>query len=388
MNYKLINEGNTEIFVSEDNFLTKDPKSSNKIFYNKNMELNRDITISIMNTYKKILKEQKNILEEDINYIDAFTASGIRGIRAAKELGIHSILNDSKKELFEHIKNNVIYNNVDDLIQIKCNDANVILTNNKATIVDIDPFGSPSRYIHSAILSSKNLLNITATDTASLCGAHLWSGIRKYSSVPINCEFHSELGLRILLGFICRSMAIYNKSMNVLFSHVTRHYLRCYIEINNSIKKVNQTLKNIGYVIFCKKCGSIETINGYFISIDNKCKCGFSRSISGPLWLGSLIQRDFCNLVIKDSINLKLNKKKEMINLIESCISEIESPFYYNYHKICKQLKVSAIKIDEIIENLRINNYNASRTHMIGTGIKTNAPINIIKNIISNINKK
>ena len=388
MNYKLVNEGNTKIFVSEDNFFTKDPRSSNDIFYNKNMELNRDITISIINSYKNILQKYKGISEENINYIDAFTASGIRGIRASKELGIKSILNDSKEELIKHIKRNVIYNNVEDLTEIKCNDANILLSNYKASIVDIDPFGSPSKYMSSAIQSSNNLLNITATDTASLCGAHFLSGVRKYLSIPQNCEFHSELGLRVLLGFICRLMAIYNKSMNVLYSHVTRHYLRCYIEVNYGKKKINHTLNNIGYVIFCKKCGNIETKYGYIISTDTKCKCGNLNTVSGPLWLGSLIQKDFCKLVIKECQNLRLNKKKEMISLIESCINEIECPFYYNSHSICKQLKISALNIDEIIENLKMNNYNASRTHMMGTGIKTNASIDIIKDIFIKISKK
>lgn len=389
MSYKLINEGNTYIYTSEDNFTEKDPKTSNEVFYNPNMELNRDITIAALSIYKKDLIEKKKLKKKDITYVDAFAASGIRGIRAAKELGFFVNINDLKKELIGIMNKNVRINNVEELVKITNYDANLLLLKEKASIVDIDPFGSPSRYLDAAISSAKYFLNVTATDTASLCGAHLNSGIRKYLSFPQNSEFHAELGLRILLGYICRSMAKYNKYMNVLFSHVTRHYVRCYLEVNYGISKVNQEIKKyIGYVIFCKNCGSITTKSGLVIFSNELCTCGYKYFISGPLWLGPLKQNNFCLNIIKECNVLKLNKKKDIIKLIESCLNEIETPFYYNYHTLCKKLKLSAIKIDDIIFNLIKIGYEASRTHITGVGIKTNAPINIINDIILTISKK
>ena len=67
-------------------------------------------------------------------------------------------------------------------------------------IVDLDPFGSPAPYLDAATRSVVHLLEVTATDTAPLCGAHFNSGMRKYAAVPLNNEFHSEMGVRILLG--------------------------------------------------------------------------------------------------------------------------------------------------------------------------------------------
>ena len=113
------------------------------------------------------------------------------------------------------------------------------------------PFGTPSPFLDAASSSVHSMLSVTATDTAPLCGAHLNSGIRKYAAVPLNTEYHSEMGLRILLGACARELAKHEKGMLPLLSHVTRHYVRTYLEIIPGAKQADRTLRSMGFSIHC-----------------------------------------------------------------------------------------------------------------------------------------
>ena len=163
------------------------------------MELNRDINVAATAAFVERLLSKKDILREEIRYVDAFSASGIRGLRIAGEIGIHSTMNDWSHEAFELIKENIKINGLEEKAQATRRNANVLLHEQRFHIVDVDPFGTPSPYLDAAASSAYSMLSVTATDTAPLCGAHLNSGIRKYASVPLNTEYHSEMGLRVLL---------------------------------------------------------------------------------------------------------------------------------------------------------------------------------------------
>lgn len=52
---------------------------------------------------------------------------------------------------------------------------------------------------------------------------------------------------------------------------------------------------------------------------------------------------------------------------------------YYDVHRICSDLRISAPKIDKIINSLRELGFRATRTHYSPVGIKTDAPVETIK---------
>ena len=65
-----------------------------------------------------------------------------------------------------------------------------------------------------------------------------------------------------------------------------------------------------------------------------------------------------------------------------TCTLEIDEPFYYDLPKVFKVLKSPPKRIDDVLENLKGNGYKASRTHLADTGIKTDAPYDIVLNSI------
>ena len=378
--YFLVKEGQTEAYVSEDND-PDIPTASASVFYNPEMELNRDLNVAVTSVFVKKLMARKKFDLSQITYLDAFSASGIRGLRVAKEVGISAVLNDWKEEAATLIQKNIDHNGLGETVLVSCQNANKLLHSQKFAIVDIDPFGSPSQFLDAAVSSASFMLGVTATDTAPLCGAHLKSGMRKYSAVPLNNEFHSEMGLRILIGSMVREAAKFDKGVKPLFSHATRHYVRVYAEILNGAGNADKSLKELGFVSLCPKCGCFETKNGLAVYMNEFCpECSTptekqSRKISGPLWLGTFKEADFCDAVLLELETSALNKKEEAFKLLTVCRNEADLPFFYDQHLLCEKLKISASPMEPFLEKLRARGYTATRTHFSGTSFKTDAPM-------------
>ncbi len=380
--YRLIREGQTEVYVPADNDPDV-PLASASVFYNPAMEMNRDINVAVTSVYAKMLAERKGFDKSQITYADAFSASGIRGLRIAKEVGVAAVLNDWKEEAVSLIQKNIEHNNLQETVTATCTGADKLLHDRRFAIVDIDPFGTPAPFLDSAVSSASFFLGVTATDTAPLCGAHLKSGMRKYAAVPLNNEFHSEMGLRILIGSIARAASKFDKGMRPLFSHATRHYVRVYAEILNGAGNADKTVRELGFIAWCPKCKNTETKNGLAVFMNEECPvCAGKRKMSGPLWLGPLKDIPFCNDVISEVNALPLNKKEEAVKLLTVCRDEADIPFFYDQHLLCEMLKISAPPIEPFLKNLREAGYTATRTHFSGTSFKTDASVEIILKIL------
>ncbi len=387
MNTKTIVEGTTKVLVPIPPEGVSFPPSAAPVFYNPEMELNRDInvaaTAAFVNRLILKLQSQRDIVPADITYVDALSASGIRGIRVANELGISAVLNDWNEDAYNLIVQNIEVNNLSETTTASRKDANVLLHEKRYNIVDLDPFGTPTQFLDAAARSAVHLLEVTATDTAPLCGAHLNSGIRKYAAVPLNNEYHSEMGMRILLGKIARELAKHEKSMVPLLSHATRHYVRTYVQVQKGAKRTDKTLKEMGFIANCPDCGYRNPVFGLAVHIDKECPiCGTTTEIAGPLWLGQLHEVKFCDEVLLELEKRPLKTKENAMKIITLCRDEINIPMFYDQHVICKRLGISASTIDSLIIALHENGYEASRTHFDGISFKTNAEITDIEKIM------
>ncbi len=377
-NLKTIEEGHTKIQFPEYEKVSSDAP----VFYNPQMEMNRDISILAIQCFQH---EQ----ERDIDICDLFGGSGIRGIRYKNEIeGVgHVTINDISEVANNFEMHNVRLNNLED-VEISCHDASMFLRANRGIfdVVDIDPFGTPSPFLDSAGYSIRrnSLLCITATDTSALCGTYKEPCIRKYNSKPYKSEYCHETGVRILAGFTALTLSKYGKCIEILLSHSTEHYMRLYVRIKKGSKRTDESLKNIGYISHCKKCLYRESNKGLAIAAPELCpECGSKLIQAGPLWLGNIQNREFISKMIDEADNKSLNTKNQLLKLLNSCKIESEAcPTHYDVHDICKTLKISAPKLDLIFEELNEKGYKAVKTHFNPLGIKTDAPISEIKKII------
>lgn len=334
------------------------------VFFNPRMRLNRDIGIAMVRAL--------GISE----YLDGLSASGIRGLRVAKEGGIEKVtLNDVSPSAYQCILRNIARNDLKECEAACCN-ANSLMHERHFETVDLDPFGSPSPFLSAASRSAQSYLFVTATDTAPLCGAHLKSGIRKYMALPVKTDYHREMGARILLGLAARELARLDKAMEPLLTHATEHYVRTYLRILHGAKLADRCLEKIGYIEHCFACAN-------FIALaeprGEPCtNCGGRTVTAGPLWLGEIQDRETIEQAIPNIALENLSAKK----LLESCRNEEDVLMYYDHHRLCRRLGITPKKVDQLVEALRESGWKASRTHFTGIGIKTDAGVKDVEAIL------
>jgi len=368
---KIITEGTTRVEVPVPDENSSFPPSSVAVFYNPAMKLNRDVAVAAIACFSKD--------DSEYTYLDALSASGIRGLRISNEVGLNTTMSDWEGTSFELIKKNIELNNLTNCTALKRN-ANVVMLDNSFDIIDLDPFGTPAPFLDAACFSTKRLLCVTATDTAPLCGAHKKAGIRNYSAVPLKTEYYPEMGVRILMGAVARTLAKYDKAMTPLLSYASAHYVRLFASVKKGIKEADECVKEIGFLSHCFNCGDRKWKFGLAAHMEEKCTvCGHTTSLAGPLWFGTLHEREFCDKLFQET---EKRGFKEALKMIAACRDELDIPMHYDIHKICKSLGITAISTIELVSALRERGFQASRTHFSGISFKTDAGMGDIKRVV------
>ena len=247
----------------------------------------------------------------------------------------------------------------------------------RGTIVDIDPFGSPAKYIDCGIRATMHggILSTTATDLQVLHGLFRDACKRRYGGVPVKTEYSNEIAIRLILGCIRVIAARLDIEIIPLFVETDLHYYRTYVRILN---RPDQN-ENIGYILHCKTCGNRKVINEQ----EKSCEiCNGSIDLAGPLWIGQLFEKQFLE-TIKDEIpNYIVDKNCEKV--ISKSILESEKPgTYFTLDEIASKMKVSPLRLDRAISKLESNGFVASPTSLNPTGFRTNARIDQILEIFS-----
>jgi tRNA (guanine26-N2/guanine27-N2)-dimethyltransferase len=362
-------EGKTTFFVPAQDASTQFPPGTAPIFFNRKMELNRDATILLVS----ILKPS--------DYLDAMGASGVRGLRVANECNIPVTINDRSTQGIDLIRYNA--RQADLPVEIVQRDANALLSERSFDAVDLDPFGTPAMFVDAAVRGSRRFLFITATDTAPLCGAHLKAGKRRYFAQPMNTEYHGEVGLRILLGFVARETVKYDRGIEPLFCFAREHFVRLHLRLIRGANAADDTMKRIGYVLQCKKCQYRNEQQGMFPETVSCPHCNEKLIPIGPLWLGSIQHEATLAEMTGQLDTMQLGTKKDLARLIDLCRKELPTSSHYDYHRLTKIVGCSPPGINAVINHIIASGYPATRTHFSGYGIKTEAPLTVIFEAIS-----
>lgn len=366
-------------------------------FFNPAARLNRDISILI---YRNFVDQSR----KNISFVDSMCGLGARGVRVGKEIPqIQKVVfNDFNSISVQTAKVNAMINNIyyksDFYMSEICSFlSNVSNYDNRASIIDLDPFGTPAPYLDCVLRGVENngMVSITATDTAVLEGVYPRVCYRKYYGMPLRTTYSSEIGTRLLLSstaFVASRLDLY---IMPIFAHSYRNYIRIYCKVTKSNYLANKIIDKLGYVLHCFECGYRDFMKKS--SSDINCPlCQKKMRVGGPLWIShifdkSVIFKILAEILQSESISThKSNFVKEDKNAIKKFFEIVSKeldhiPYYYNSDEFGKIMKNSTHPLPKIIDKLINDGYNTSRTIFSPTGFKTEANLREIKYTLSQL---
>lgn len=220
--------------------------------------------------------------------------------------------------------------------------------------VDLDPFGSPSLFIESAVRGTRRhgVMAVTATDTAPLAGAQAPKCRRRYQCEPVKGPLCHEGGLRILLCNIAREVGKFDMGMRPLLCFFADHYYRCFVELLPGTVQCDRMLENLGYLGYSKD------------TLERSCspvKDAFHRY--GPFWTGPLFDR----ALLRSMDASGMGREAKCAGTLGLWREEIDSvPFLYDMNELASFTKLPTPPLVHMIGKLRETG-DASRTHFSPT---------------------
>lgn len=336
---------------------------ANGVFFNPRMEGLRNISVAFLNA----IEANKGLL------LDCTSATGIRGIRYAKEANIRNpTLIDINSKAARNAKSNVKRNKVRaKVLNISLQDfANE--SREKFDIIDLDPFGSPVPYIYDALKLSRGgtILMVTATDTAVLCGAHSSACVKQYGSLPLHNHLCKEVGIRILISHIIRKAAEFNFGAEVLMSISDMHYMRVFLRMKAGAKPAYESMMCNGFGSYCDECTSFSFSKGIAPKLSGTCaNCGSRARHFGPLFLGALSDK----LLIRKILGQELGREED--KLLRIIQEEYETPFFYSLSRLTRKIGISSAPYAPIFKEVASKGRAITRTQFDNDGVKTDAPL-------------
>ena len=382
---KKYNEGQTSFFAPAVGEIVS---ASDVVFYNPRMEFSRDVSMCLAQTYQRITGKQMDLCEP-------LTSCGVRVVRWACEVqGVRSILAGDINPKAVFLANvNANLNQVLDRAEILRTDANLLLGNclsygRRFDVIDIDPFGSPVHFIDYALRALKReggLLCLTATDMQPLCGIHPDAALRKYGGASLRTEYCHEIAIRLLVGAVVHIASEHDIGVRVAFSHSSDHYVRAYLLTKRNSVESDKSAKSMGFILHCFRCGNRKVVSKSAILVEeSKCElCGSSMRLAGPLWCGELWDDRFVHTAKEVAEEAEHRPSRRLLKMLSLISLECGGPpTYYDLHSISDSEGISSPSTSRIIEGLRSNGFNASPTHFRGTCVRTNANIDVIRELI------
>lgn len=380
MELRRVREGGTELLTPDPSaFMVRGrfEPSLAPVFYNPKMEFSRDIAVLFLRLFS-------GMREKPLEVCDPLAGSGARGIRYAKEVpGVASVVvSDLNSDAIPLITQNASINGVEGKITVCRKDANLLLSEHaepgrRFDYVDIDPFGTPSPFVDSAVRATKNggVVALTATDTAPLCGIYPKACLRKYGGIPLRGEFCHETGLRLMIGDAVTEALKHDFGTKVLVSYSVDHYFRAYLQLTLGAKRGDESSGNMGYLLHCPSCGwrSQAPLGGTLPCTCPECNGPVRRG--GPLWLGALGDEDFLSGLASADLS-GMGSNKRVSKFLPLLLGELAlPPTYYLVDEICSRIRRDVPPLSSVVESLWALGYKAAPTHFHPKAVKTDAPI-------------
>ncbi len=391
-----IKEGEVTLLVPSQAINQKEPPKF-PAFFNPAAKFNRDISILI---YRNFIDRSR----KSISFVDSMCGLGARGVRVGKEIPeIQKVIfNDFNMLSTQTAKVNTMINNIYHKSNFYTSEICSFLStssnfDNRATVIDLDPFGTPAPFLDCILRAVENdgMISITATDTAVLQGVYPRVCYRKYYGIPLRTRYSLEIGTRLLLSCTSLVASRLDLSINPIFAHSYRNYIRIYCKVSKSNYLANKISDKLGYILHCFECGYRELMKKGPSEV-NCPLCQKKMRVGGPLWVSHLFDKIVIFKILAEILESETRKTKGAIlskqdmnpnkRFFEIASKELDHiPYHYNSDEFGKLMKNSTHPLNKIVEKLIKDGYNASQTIFSQTGFRTDANLLEIKSSLSNL---
>ncbi|CAF4955775.1 unnamed protein product [Pieris macdunnoughi] len=410
--------------------------SSEKVFYNPVQEFNRDLSIAVLSVFindyrkEKAFKKCEKLKSEGIDFedshdvcvnkipvtiLEALSATGLRSIRYAKEVSnvTKIIANDLSEQAVETIKDNIVYNSVDNVIETSHDDACMLMYKHKHhskrfTAIDLDPYGCPSIFLDSAVQSVQDggLLLVTATDMAVLAGNSPETCYVKYGAISLKTKCCHEMALRILLQSIEHHANRYSRFIEPILSISADFYIRVFVKIYSGAFHCKKTTSKLSMVYQCVGCDNLtlqplgafkpnpteknpDQVKSFLPSVppvgEFCVHCNQRHHLGGPIWSAPIHNVDFVSRVLNhvEENSHKFGTAKRIQGILSMVQEELQdTPLYYILDKLFGRVHLETMPMLRMRSAILNAGYQVSFSHAAKLSIKTNAPAHIIWDII------
>ncbi|TKR60266.1 hypothetical protein L596_027541 [Steinernema carpocapsae] len=402
-------------------------------FYNPVQEFNRDLTVTVLRQFiddrREFLESRKTTTEptakkaklniandaEGIKILDALSASGLRALRFSKEIeGIEAVTaNDFSQEAVDTIKQNIIVNEVEHLVNPHYGDAIETMMAHRTLdkrfhAIDLDPYGSASIFLDSAVqaVADRGILMVTCTDMAVLCGNTPEACFNKYNSIPIRHKSCHEIALRILLRSIDSHANKYSRYIEPLLSMSVDFYIRVFVRIHTGAKEAKDSVTKLSNVLACTGCHALhldpiisKTVVGTsvrftppaahsgLVGANGKCiHCNHTVRLGGPIYSAPIHDVGFVRRLLKRVKETpdeeRFGTHDRLMGMLSVMSEELpDVPLYYEHDQLMNVVKCPVMRILSIRSALLHAGYRVSITHCTPKGLKTDAPPAFLWNI-------
>lgn len=382
-----VREGKAEIIVPKPDYyrvsLNEYAPSKAPVFYNPLMKENRDLTIAVASVVRREMNHR-------LIFGDSMAGVGVRSIRILVESEWdEAYVNDNSEKAFANIVVNIEKNGLVGKAHPSKVDANLFHIEHssggaKFDMLDIDPFGTPVRFLDTGVRAVKHggLISITATDTANLFGVQKRAAKILYGVNLLKTGFMREVGIRVLLKSLAEAAARNERGIEPIVSIASRHYVKVVARILKGRKHAFQTISKIKFLRvrkigeFCEPMGVVDTPEH---KAENSC------ILLGPLYTGEVFSKSWIEKLVSDIVEKSLLEMK-IFRIFNNLLLDDQKPVgCFDLIGLASSLHISPPSSKVVIEKLLEKGFRACRSGLDVNCIRTDASLDDLVNIVRNL---
>lgn len=380
-------EGKAEIIVPKLDYYRVSPNeyvpSKAPVFYNPLMKENRDLTIAVAN----IMRRENS---RKLVFGDSMAGVGVRSIRTLLEAGWdEAYVNDSSERAFANIVLNLEKNGLVGRAHPSKIDANLFHAEHSSTgtrfdMLDIDPFGTPARFLDTGVRAVKHngLISITATDTANLFGVEKRAAKILYGVNVFKTGFMREIGIRVLFKALAEAAARSERGIEPIVSVASRHYVKIIARVLKGRKHAFQAVSKIGFLRLRRANGIYEPLG----PVDpSETRVNDSCILLGPLYLGEVFSRSWVEKIAAERIEKNWLDEK-IAKIANNLLSDNQqTPGGFDLVGLASSLRIAPPSIRIVIQRLLEKGFQACRSGFDANCVRTDAKLDDLVKVIKSL---